>query len=262
MKHASRRMDSLSLYLRDIKECTRLLPEVEKALWKRLKEDPDDLEASTKLAKGYIHIPIYMAKKFVNRGIDFNDLIQEGNLGLVQAIRWYRQDRGAKFITFCYMVIRQHIYSALADHGKLIRLPLRLQKEVWNTPEGEQMSEDALEVYCKFKLKTIDAKDENDDSLSNHIEDERWSAPFDELDTQRHAEHIKTGLYRFLVKENLSSKDLLLACLVYGLNGEEEHTITDASFLAGYQKANGWIRYKKLERKVRSFKWNWVRYSN
>lgn len=118
----SRESLSLEKYLNDISKIALLTPEEEVALSKKIKiGDQDALE---QLTRANLRFVVSVAKQYQHQGLPLIDLINEGNLGLMKAAKRFDASRGFKFISYAVWWIRQTIMQALAEHSRMIRLPL------------------------------------------------------------------------------------------------------------------------------------------
>ncbi len=118
--HAS----SLSTYLKEIGSVRLLSKEEEVELAKRIEKG--DFDAEHKLAEANLRLVVSVAKRYVNLGLPFTDLIQEGNVGLIKAVKKYDYKKGFKFSTYATWWIRQAITRAIADQARAIRLPVHM----------------------------------------------------------------------------------------------------------------------------------------
>ena len=120
--------DSISMYLKEIGEKKILTPEEEKELG--LKIAQGDAKAKEEFIERNLKLVVSIAKKYVGRGLDLLDLIQEGNIGLMNAIDKYDVNKGFKFSTYATWWIKQSIGRALADKGRNIRLPVHVYEKI------------------------------------------------------------------------------------------------------------------------------------
>ena len=113
--------DSVRLYLREIGKIPLLSSEEELALAKRVVAG--DKDAKDQMAEANMRLVVSIAKRYVGRGLDLLDLIQEGNTGLLRAVEKFDPDKGFKFSTYATWWIRQAITRAIADQARTIRIP-------------------------------------------------------------------------------------------------------------------------------------------
>ncbi len=120
--------DSVRLYLREIGRVKMIKPDEEIELARRIAKG--DEEAKKKLIQANLRLVISIAKKYVNRGLPFQDLIQEGNLGLIRAAEKFDHTKGFKFSTYATWWIRQAISRGLADKSRTIRVPVHMVESI------------------------------------------------------------------------------------------------------------------------------------
>lgn len=118
----NRESQSIEKYLQEIGKEELLTPEEEVDLAKRIRQG--DQTALEKLTRANLRFVVSVAKQYQNSSLSLNDLINEGNLGLVKAAQKFDETRGFKFISYAVWWIRQSIIQALAEHSRLVRLPL------------------------------------------------------------------------------------------------------------------------------------------
>ena len=118
----NRESQSIEKYLQEIGKEDLLTPEEEVELAKRIRQG--DQVALEKLTRANLRFVVSVAKQYQNSSLSLNDLINEGNLGLVKAAQKFDETRGFKFISYAVWWIRQSIIQALAEHSRLVRLPL------------------------------------------------------------------------------------------------------------------------------------------
>src|SRR5882672_403814 len=118
----TRESPSLEKYLQEISKVELLSTDEEVRLAKLIKKG--DKTALDRLVKANLRFVVSVAKQFQGQGLSLADLINEGNIGLIQSVQRYDDTRGFKFISFAVWWIRQGIIKALADHARMIRLPL------------------------------------------------------------------------------------------------------------------------------------------
>lgn len=118
----NRESAALERYLQDIGHEPLLTPEEEVDLARRIKEG--DRKALEKLTRANLRFVVSVAKQYQNQGISLPDLINEGNLGLIKAAERFDETRGFKFISYAVWWIRQSILQALAENGRIVRMPV------------------------------------------------------------------------------------------------------------------------------------------
>lgn len=116
---------SLSAYLKEVSKIPLLTPEEEAALAYRIKNYSDE-EARRVMIESNLRLVISFSKKFLGLGLPFQDLIQEGNLGLIEAVQKFDPDRGCRFATYASWWIRQALIRGVANSGRMIRLPIHV----------------------------------------------------------------------------------------------------------------------------------------
>lgn len=150
---SSTRRKALDLYLKEIKKIEPLSPQEEVALAQQAKTG--DTEAFQKLVTHNLRFVVAMAKKFQGQGVPFEDLINEGNLGLIRAVNTFDETRGFKFISYAVWWITQRIRTAIQKTGRVVRLPshitesmgklyrksLELEQEFEREPTTKEMAE-------------------------------------------------------------------------------------------------------------------------
>lgn len=169
--------DSVRLYLREIGKIPLLSAEEELALAQRVVKG--DKDAKDKMAEANMRLVVSIAKRYVGRGLDLLDLIQEGNTGLLRAVEKFDPDKGFKFSTYATWWIRQAITRAIADQARTIRIPVhmvetinkllrtqrRLTQELNREPTNEEIAKameidvDKVEHIMKIKqdISSLDA---------------------------------------------------------------------------------------------------------
>ncbi len=236
--------DSVRLYLREIGKIPLLTAEEELALAKRVVAGHKD--AKDKMAEANMRLVVSIAKRYVGRGLDLLDLIQEGNTGLLRAVEKFDPDKGFKFSTYATWWIRQAITRAIADQARTIRIPVhmvetinkllrtqrRLTQELNREPTNEEIAKameidvDKVEHIMKIKqdISSLDASvrdDEEDSVLGDFIEDEDTVSPEESATGQLLKEHVKDMLGALTEREQKILK------LRFGLEDGKSHTLEE-----------------------------------
>src|SRR5205823_11859242 len=123
-KRASFDEGSLDQYLREISQYPLITREEEVTLAQRIKQS--DAEALDKLVRSNLRFVVSVAKKYQNQGVSLSDLINEGNLGLIRAAHKFDETKGIKFISYAVFCLKKKILQALAEHSRIVRVPLNL----------------------------------------------------------------------------------------------------------------------------------------
>ena len=122
---ADRGKAALQVYLKEIAKIPLLKPEEERAL--ALRAQAGDAEAERRMVEANLRLVLKIARRYVSRGLPLPDLIAEGNVGLLTAVRKFRPEKGTRFSTYATWWIRQAIARALANQARLIRLPVHVE---------------------------------------------------------------------------------------------------------------------------------------
>jgi RNA polymerase primary sigma factor len=191
--------DPVRMYLKEIGKVPLLLAEEEIVLAKAMEDG--DLSAKQKLAEANLRLVVSIAKRYVGRGMQFLDLIQEGNLGLIKAVEKFDYRKGYKFSTYATWWIRQAITRAIADQARTIRIPVhmvetinklirvsrRLLQELGREPMPDEVakemgiSEEKVRGIMKIAQEPVSLEtpigEEEDSHLGDFIPDEDAPAP-------------------------------------------------------------------------------------
>ncbi len=191
--------DPVRMYLKEIGKVPLLSADEEIVLAQRMEEG--DIEAKRRLAEANLRLVVSIAKRYVGRGMQFLDLIQEGNLGLIKAVEKFDYRRGYKFSTYATWWIRQAITRAIADQARTIRIPVhmvetinklirvsrQLLQELGREPQPEEiakeigMSVEKVREIMKISQEPVSLEtpigEEEDSHLGDFIPDDDAPAP-------------------------------------------------------------------------------------
>ena len=236
--------DIVKQYLLEIGRIPLLTDEKEKELGKKAKEGSK--YAKEKLAESNLRLVVSIAKRYVNRGIDFLDLIQEGNVGLLRAVEKYDVDKGYKFSTYATWWIRQAVTRSIADQARTIRIPVHLYERVkkymaFTTkyeetygifPSDEELmkildvKKEQLKIIKNISIDTISLSspigEDEEDELGNFIEDKTFASPIEEADKIS----VKEELYE-AISEASNPKEQKVIILRFGLDGNRARTLEE-----------------------------------
>ena len=235
--------DSLHRYLEDVASSQPLSAAEEVSLAKRIKKG--DLEARAKLIEANLRFVITVAREYQNQGVPLVDLISAGNVGLIVAAERFDETRGFKFISYAVWWIRQSILQTLAEHSRVVRLPLNRvdllrriarytnskQQETSAKPKEEEIAEE-LGLTVEQVIDTLstgqhvlslDATfgDDNENSLLEIMADDNQESP-DEMMLQNSLEYeIHAAL------DTLDDREKEVIRLYFGLSGDSEMTLEE-----------------------------------
>ncbi|HIA92288.1 TPA: RNA polymerase sigma factor RpoD [Candidatus Saccharibacteria bacterium] len=255
--------DSVRLYLREIGKIPLLTAEEEVTLARRVQKG--DKVAKDEMAEANMRLVVSIAKRYVGRGLDLLDLIQEGNTGLLRAVEKFDPEKGFKFSTYATWWIRQAITRAIADQARTIRIPVhmvetinkllrthrRMTQELNREPTNEELAKeleievDKVEHIMKIKqdISSLDAAvrdDEEDSVLGDFIEDEDTPSPTESATTQLLKEHVNEML------SYLSPREQKILRMRFGLEDGKTHTLEEVGTEFGVTRE----RIRQIEAKA------------
>ncbi len=205
----------------------------------------DGEEAQAHLIRANARLVVSIAKKYVGRGVPFLDLIQEGNIGLIRAVRKFEYQRGHKFSTYATWWIRQAVSRAVADQGRTIRVPVHMgdqinklmrvaslmAQDLGRDPTLDELAErleiepDKVAELIEISRRPVSldepTNEEQDAEIGDFIEDDRVPSPPQMVADQLLREHVTELLNR------LPDREAYILRLRYGLHDGRIHTLEE-----------------------------------
>jgi len=235
--------ESLKKYLREISRLPRVTPDEERTLGKKIQKG--DKEALRRLVEANLRFVVSYAKRYRGCGLSFLDLINEGNIGLIEAAKRFDPGKNVKFITYAVWWVRQAIIHALSDQSGAFRLPQKqanllyrigkaqshLRTELKRTPSAEEIAE-RMDVTVAEVTNLLQVSDENI-SLSAVIDEEHEFHLSDKLEQETIPSAdlvlLKTSLRRLLRQAlgELDEKEERVLRLRFGLDGADPKTLKE-----------------------------------
>lgn len=235
--------DPVKMYLKDIGKVPLLQPDEETELARRMIEG--DENAKRLLSEANLRLVVSIAKRYMGRGMQFLDLIQEGNLGLMKAVEKFDYQKGFKFSTYATWWIRQAITRAIADQARTIRIPVhmvetinklirvsrRLLQELGREPNPEEIAkemditEERVREIQKIAQDPVSLEtpigEEEDTHLGDFVEDEASAAPTDAVSYTMLKEQMLSVL------DTLTPREEKVLRLRYGLDDGRPRTLEE-----------------------------------
>lgn len=239
----NRTKQSIEKYLEEIGGYSPLPPEEEVELARRIRRS--DSTALDKLVKANLRFVISVAKEYQGQGLPLQDLISEGNLGLIKAAQRFDETRGFKFISYAVWWIRQSILQALAEQSRVVRLPLNrvgainkvgraleeLEKKFGREPSMEEIA-DRMELTA-FEVADVMKTSARHLSLDEPFKEEEGNSLLDVLESDRYAPPDDTLMQESLqveidkVLSTLKSREAEIIRLYFGLDGDRPLTLEE-----------------------------------
>ena len=250
LKRPTRGLQSpLETYLREINETALLTADEEKQLARQIAVG--DVEARDRMVRANLRLVVNIARGYTGKGLGLQDLIEEGNLGLLRAVEGFDPDVGTRFSTYASYWIKQSIKRALINSAKTIRIPaymvellskwrratVRLTDELRRTPTPEEVArvlglpkrklpiiKKAIQIY-----NSTPQTDQADSgwSLSEMVTDDRARSPADEMLENDVMSHIKSMMH------DLDEREASVLKMRFGLENTEPRTLKEIGEMLG-----------------------------
>ena len=237
--------DSVKQYLKEIGKVPLLKPEEEYALAERVANG--DKAAKNKIITANLRLVVAIAKRYMGRGMQFLDLIEEGNIGLMKAVDKFDYKKGFKFSTYATWWIKQAITRAIADQARTIRIPVhmvetinkitrvqrQLTQELGRDPTAEEISDKLDGTMSPERIRDIlrmaqeptsldsPIGEDEDSHYGDFVEDKETTSPKDYTNAQL----VKESLYN--VMQDLTDREQRVLILRYGLEDNRPRTLEE-----------------------------------
>lgn len=235
--------DSLGIYLREIRRIPLLTPKQEQELAKRAQSG--DQQALDELVRRNLRFVVSVAKQYMGSGVPFEDLINEGNVGLIRAAKRYDVDRGYRFISYAVWWVKQAILQYLGEQSRTVRLPLnkttaltrltresqRLGQELGREPTADelavrlQVTPAEVERVLNMPVKQFSIDDpiegQDNDFYVETLRDDDSQTPEDTLVETSRTEDIEAAL------SSLNPREEDIIRRYFGLGGQQPHTLEE-----------------------------------
>ena len=274
----NRETASLDKYLLDISKLELITAEEEVTLAKAIKAG--DQDALEKLTKANLRFVVSVAKQYQNQGLSLGDLINEGNLGLIKAAQRFDETRGFKFISYAVWWIRQSILQALAEHSRIVRLPLnrvgtiskitktaeKLEAEIERSPNEKEIGRqlnmtsdeviDAMRISRRHQSLNAPFRDGDKNSLIDIIKDDNQISPDTPLMNESLKDEIRNSL------DTLKDRERMVIKMYFGIERDyaltlneigEEFNLTRERVRQIKEKAIRRLRHRSRSKTLRNY---------
>ncbi|MFA4991339.1 MAG: sigma-70 family RNA polymerase sigma factor [Candidatus Omnitrophota bacterium] len=242
-------MDAIKLYLKAIKDVPLLTSEEEKSLARKIKKG--NMQARRRMIQSNLRLVVNIAKRYSKLGVPMMDLIEEGNLGLMKAVKKYNPYKGYRFSTYAAWWIKQYITRAIANQGKTIRIPVYMTEIInrWKRitehltqrhgrkPKMKEVAKRMRMSVRKIreisetatKISSLDAPigDDGTGQFIDLVEDETAISPTDNVTDSLRRERVDQLL------ERMNPREKRILDLRFGLSDGVTHTLGETAKMFG-----------------------------
>ncbi len=241
---------SLDIFMAELKKKPRLTPAQQDEFIK--KAQAGDNDAKNKVIDNNLGLVVFIAKKYQGRGVPFEDLIQEGSLGLKHTIEKFEPERGIKFSTYAVTWIKRYILDSINLDGRIIRIPTYKVREILNVDNAEKIfntddtkevakltgfNEDKVQKLKQYQRAVISLdtpipqSDNDETTLLDNIGDSRY--PADKIDTTEAFLNEFTKILNRIEGYGQWDRNVKMFKLHHGLEGEDPKTFDELGSIFG-----------------------------
>ncbi len=262
-------LDAVRYYLKDLRKYPLLTFQEEQELGRRVQKG--DEQAKARMIESNLRLVVSIGKRYINRGLPFPDIIEEGNLGLIRAVEKFRPEKGFKFSTYASWWIRQAIERAIVNQSRVIRLPVHIAGDVnsylrtirhltqelrreptareiarkmrWSIDRVRTISQVVRETYSLDMI----IGDQEEDTLKDMVPDDTSESPLTAIENASSRQQLDTWL------SQLSTPERSVIEMRFGLKTDEPETLRGIGSKYGITRERVRQIEKKALTKLKSF---------
>ncbi len=240
-KNEPKGINTMGLYLKDLRKTKLLTAEEEIELANRI--EAGDMKAKSRMIESNLRLVVKIAKRYINRGLPFTDVVEEGNMGLIKAVERFKAEKGCRFSTYATWWIRQSIERAIINQVRTVRLPVHvsddldrlrrvgetLRKQYGRTATEQELAEESgmplnyvtRLLSISLSISSIDQSvdHESDTTLGDRLEHPNNEDPSDAIHTGK----MVKALYKHM--KDLNDREKRILNMRYGLDGDDPMTL-------------------------------------
>lgn len=214
--------DTIDLYFKEIEKVSSPLTKKEEHAL-ALKIQAGDTNALNELVLHNLKFVVLLANKFIGMGVNIDDLIQEGNAGLIEAAKRFTSDKDTRFITYAQFWIRKYLNESIVEYGRTVKLPHNKEYDIYKQKVKGEWEGNLHNVELDKPM-----GDENEDTLGDHILSEEFSDPFQN-------EEQNNQLIFFLNK--LTPEEIRITKLFYGIEETRSLSTREVGAIVGIEES-------------------------